>query len=288
METVATVFNLIEHHGIFNYPPSIRTPANKRDNTKYCRFHRDTGHTTKECRVLKDEVERLIQRGQLREYVRGENQKPCQPDQPASRPQPQDNQDLENYGRQERMDPCPHQINLTGHKEKVPRLSNDPIVFTEDEARDLWHPHMDAIMVTLRIVGRKMFRILFDNGSSANILFKSTLNRMNLIRAKIEPTTSSLSGFTGDNVSSGRILNLPVELGSSPCQHIQAMDFVIVDFPSPYNAIIGRSTLNKIRAVTSTYHLLVKFPIVKAIGVRRGDQMESREIYEAANRSDQV
>ncbi|KAL5564790.1 hypothetical protein UlMin_027954 [Ulmus minor] len=302
-ETVATVFNQAEHRGIFNYPPGIRTPANKRDNTKYCRFHRDTGHTTEECRVLKDEVERLIQRGQLREFVRGANQQPRQPAQPVARPQQQDNHDLEvrtimggpatgetnrarkNYARQSRTDPFPHQVNLTGHKEKIPRLSDDPIIFTESEARGLWHPHTDAIVVTLRIAGRKVFRILVDNGSSADILFKSTFNIMNLVGVKIESTASSLSGFTGDSISSEGILNLPVELGSSPCQHIQAVDFVLVDCPSPYNAIIGRPTLNKIRAVTSTYHLLVKFPTVGGIGILRGDQTESREIYEAANRS---
>ncbi|KAL5538572.1 hypothetical protein UlMin_046079 [Ulmus minor] len=228
-ETVATVFNQAEHRGIFNYPPVIRTPTNKRDNTKYCRFHRDTGHTTEECRVLKDEVERLIQRGQLREYVRGANQQPRQLAQPVARPQPQDNHDL--------------------------------------EARSLWHPHTDAIVVTLRTAGRKVFRILVDNGSSADILFKSTFNRMNLVGVKIDPTASSLSGFTGDSISSEGILNLPIELGSSPCQHIQAVDFVLVDCPSPYNAIIGRPTLNKIRAVTSTYHLLVKFPTVGGIGI---------------------
>ncbi|KAL5552836.1 hypothetical protein UlMin_040237 [Ulmus minor] len=305
-ETVATVFNQAEHRGIFNYPPGIRTPANKRDNTKYCRFHRDTGHTTEECRVLKDEVERLIQRGQLREYVRGANQQPRQPAQPVARPQPQDNHDLEvrtimggpatgetnrarkNYARQSRTDPFPHQVNLTGHKEKIPRLSDDPIIFTESEARGLWHPHTDAIMVTLRIAGRKVFRILVDNESSTDILFKSTFNRMNLVGVKIEPTASSLSGFTGDSISSEGILNLPVELGSSPCQHIQAVDFVLFDCPSPCNAIIGRPTLNKIRAVTSTYHLLVKFPTVGGIGILRGNQTESREIYEAANRSVQV
>ncbi|KAL5556509.1 hypothetical protein UlMin_038745 [Ulmus minor] len=185
-------------------------------------------------------------------------------------------------------DPFPHQVNLTGHKEKIPRLSDDPIIFTESEARGLWHPHTDAIVVTLRIAGRKVFRILVDNGSSADILFKSTFNRMNLVGVKIEPTASSLSGFTGDSISSEGILNLPVELGSSPCQHIQAVDFVLVDCSSPYNAIIGRPTLNKIRAVTSTYHLLVKFPTVGGIGILRGDQTESREIYEAANRSVQV
>ncbi|KAL5560242.1 hypothetical protein UlMin_036453 [Ulmus minor] len=198
------------------------------------------------------------------------------------------NRARKNYARQERTDPFSHQINLTGHKEKIPCLSNDPIVFTEGEARDLWHPHTDAIMVTLRIAGRKVYQILIDNGSSADILFKSALNRMNLIGAKIEPSASSLSGFTGDIVSSKGILNVPVELGYSPCQHNQAVDFVIVDCPSLYNAIIGRPTLNKIWAVTSTYHLLVKFSTVGGIGVLRGDQMESREIYEAANRSTQV
>ena len=35
--------------------------------------HRDTSHTTEDYRVLKDEVKRLIQRGQLREYVQGAN-----------------------------------------------------------------------------------------------------------------------------------------------------------------------------------------------------------------------
>ncbi|KAL5579748.1 hypothetical protein UlMin_012190 [Ulmus minor] len=206
-ETVATIFNQAEHHEIFNYPPGIRTQVNKRDNTKYYRFHRDTGYTTEECRVLKDEVERLIQGGQLREYVRGANQQPRQPAPPIG-PQPPENQDLEvrtimrgpatgdtkrvrnNYARQARTDPFPHQINLTSHKEKIPRLSDDPIFFTEDEARGLWHPHTNAIVVTLRIAGRKVYRILVDNGSSADILFKSTLNRMNLIGAKIEPTTS--------------------------------------------------------------------------------------------------
>ncbi|KAL5552139.1 hypothetical protein UlMin_002315 [Ulmus minor] len=158
----------------------------------------------------------------------------------------------------------------------------------EGEARGLWHPHTDAIVVTLRIAGRKVFRILVDNESSADILFKSTFNRMNLVGVKIEPTASSLSGFTGDIISSEGILNLPVELGSRPCQHIQAVDFVLVDCPSPCNAIIGRPTLNKIHAVTSTYHLLVKFPTVGGIGILRGDQTESREIYEAANRLAQV
>ena len=96
---------------------------------------------------MKAEVERLVQMGQLRVYVRDANQQPRQSVQ-DERPPPQDNQDIEvrtimggpasddsnrarkSYARQAMKEPFPHQINLTGHKDKIPHLSNDPIVFT--------------------------------------------------------------------------------------------------------------------------------------------------------------
>ncbi|KAL5540749.1 hypothetical protein UlMin_044072 [Ulmus minor] len=286
-------------------PIENQAPQNNqipRDNTKYCRYHRDIGHITEECRVLKDEIERLIQRGQLRNYVRNGDQQPRQPAQENQQPG-QEGEDIEvrviiggpatgdtnraqkNYARQARSEPFPNQINLAEHKNKAPRLSNEPIIFTEEEASGLWHPHKDAIVVALRIASRKVYKILIDNGSSADILFRSTLNRMDLVGAKFDPIKSALYGFTGDSIHSEGVLNLPVELGTHPCQHIQSVEFVVVDCPSSYNAIIGRPTLNAIRAVTSTYHLLVKFPTVGGIGILKGDQQASRDIYEAANRS---
>ncbi|KAL5542882.1 hypothetical protein UlMin_010592 [Ulmus minor] len=172
---VATIYTENEHLGIFTIPPAIKTPVNRRDNTKYCRYHRDIGHITEECRVLKDEIERLIQRGQLRNYVTNGDQQPRQPAQENQQPG-QEGEDIEvrviiggpatrdtnrarkNYARQARSEPFPHQINLTEHKNKAPRLSNEPIIFTEEEASDLWHPHKDAIVVALRIASEKYTR----------------------------------------------------------------------------------------------------------------------------------
>ncbi|KAL5541169.1 hypothetical protein UlMin_004785 [Ulmus minor] len=278
---------------------------NRRDNMKYCRYHRDIGHVTEECRVLKDEIERLIQRGQLRNYVRGNNQQPRLQAQENQQPV-QEGEDIEvrtiiggpatgdtnrarkNYARQTRSAPYPQQVNLVEHKDKIPHLSNEPIIFTEEEASGLWHPHEDAIVVSLRIASRKVYKILIDNGSSADILFRLTLNKMNLVGAKFKPINLALYGFTRDSVSFERLFNLPIELRTHPCQHIQSINFVVMDCPSSYNAIIGRLTLNAIRAVTSTYHLLVKFPTVGGIGVLKGDQQESRDIYKAANRPSNV
>ena len=57
------------------------------------------------------------------------------------------------------------------------------------------------------------------------------------------------------------------------------MNFLIVDYSSLYNAIIGRLTLNSWKAATSTYHLFVKFPIEYDIGEVQGDQLATRECY---------
>jgi hypothetical protein len=57
------------------------------------------------------------------------------------------------------------------------------------------------------------------------------------------------------------------------------VDFLVIDRPSAYNAIMGRPALNKLRAVTSTYHLMMKFPTEEGVGEVRGDQLAARKCY---------
>jgi hypothetical protein len=91
-----------------------------------------------------------------------------------------------------------------------------------------------------------------------------------------------LVGFTGDKVCPIGIITLPIIIDTYPKQVSKTMDFLIVDCLSAYNAIIGRPTLNQLRAVTSTYHLLVKFPTEHGVGEVRGDQIATRECYLAS------
>ena len=49
--------------------------------------------------------------------------------------------------------------------------------------------------------------------------------------------------------------------------------FLVVDCSSTYNAILGHPTLNSWKAVTSTYHLMIKFFTEYKVGEVRGDQV---------------
>ena len=46
----------------------------RRDDTKYCEFHKDHGHRTDDCIQLKKEIDYLIRRGHLSRYVASEGQ----------------------------------------------------------------------------------------------------------------------------------------------------------------------------------------------------------------------
>ena len=52
----------------------MRSDPAKRDNTKYCEFHRDYGHRKDDCIQLRKEIEYLIRRGYLRCFIAPEGQ----------------------------------------------------------------------------------------------------------------------------------------------------------------------------------------------------------------------
>ena len=88
-----------------------------------------------------------------------------------------------------------HQINMAEHVAKLSRRENMVISFTDDEARHLIHPHADALVVTLSVANRKVFRILIDTGSYADILFASVFRHMNVEGAMTRPIKTPLYGF---------------------------------------------------------------------------------------------
>ena len=123
---------------------------------------------------------------------------------------------------------------------------------------------------------------MIDNGSSADILYLLAYQQMKLDKDKLQPMDASLVGFTGDKVCSVGIITLPIMVDTYLKTISKTVDFLVVNCLLAYNAIIGRPTLNRLQAVTSMYHLLVKFPTEHGIGEVRGDQIAAKECYLAS------
>ena len=66
----------------------MRSDLAKRDNTRYCEFHRDYGHCMDDCIQLRKEIEYLIRRGYLRRFIAPEDQAQNQAQAQQSPPPP--------------------------------------------------------------------------------------------------------------------------------------------------------------------------------------------------------
>ena len=75
------------------------------------------------------------------------------------------------------------------------------------------------------------------------------------------------------------VVELPVIVGRAPIEVIVSLGFLVVHTSSSYNAIQGRPRLNTLRAIVSTYHLLVKFPTRAGVEEIRGDQLLAWQCY---------
>ena len=110
-----------------------------------------------------------------------------------------------------------------------------------------------------------MYWVLVDNGSSANIIYLPAFQQMKLNKEKFQPFTSPLVSFTEDRVVTKGVVKLTIIAGTFPTQVFEEIVFLVIDCSLMYNIILGRPTLNKLRVVTLTYYLKVKFPTVHSI-----------------------
>ncbi|XP_012833010.1 PREDICTED: uncharacterized protein LOC105953875 [Erythranthe guttata] len=240
------ILHVIEQKGLAEPPRPMQRNAKREKSDRYCRFHKDRGHTTEECAQLKMAIERLIKQGHLGEYI----------------------------DKNVLLHPHAFQIQRSDHS----------IVFNSSDLEGPDEDHVDALVVTTTVANFLVKKILVDGGSSADIMYLHAFKQLGIDNVRFNPVSTPLKGFTGEGILSMGEVELPVSLGEDPCRITKLIKFLVVDRPSPYNIILGRPAIHTFKSVPSSYHQKWKFPTPYGMGEVLGDRRLARECYARALR----
>ncbi|XP_025674464.1 uncharacterized protein [Arachis hypogaea] len=271
------------------------------DKSKYCAFYQKHGHTTDDCVVAKDLLERLARQGHLDKYIGGHMHKRSTTNDLAE----------QSHRDKEKATPSTYErprgiINYIsggyasgGHSNSARKRSyqaicsvdspdvgtdvNTPlpqVTFTHEDFNSSIQNLDDLVVITLQLGDLLVKKVLLDPGSSADVLFYSTFQKMKLSNNVLQSTDGDLVGFSGERVLIIGSVWLNTTLGEHPLSKTCDIQYLVVVCLSPYNLILGRPFLNKFGAIVSTVHLCVKFPLQDDhVVIIHGDQKEARQCY---------
>ncbi|XP_043698995.1 uncharacterized protein LOC122649815 [Telopea speciosissima] len=303
--------------GLLQWPRPMFSRLEDGNNNKFCKFHKDVGHDTKDCRQLKREIEDVIQKGHLRRYVKEDAKGNSRGREAARNDRRRDDRDHrgEDRGRQEdqrddRREVCrnrdkantpttpailtilggPRQESARKAKAKarfvvvaeVPekRAHTEPVImFSDKDIEGLTWPHDDAVVVQAVIANRPIHRILVDTGASVDMLSYEAYLQFGFEPSTLKPEMAPLYGFSGSPTPIKGSVELLMTMGTAPCQKTIKVNFMAVRVATTYNAILGRPSLNELGTVVPTKHLKVKFPTPNDIGECQTEQKKAQECH---------
>ncbi|RDX87306.1 hypothetical protein CR513_31240, partial [Mucuna pruriens] len=155
-----------------------------------------------------------------------------------------------NFGRKSGRFPCEFRWrNERGRgKEKSQKSSKEPTPTISFDDRDMrgWD---EPMVISVAVPEYKVERVLIDQGSSANILYRSTVEKMQLSAGLMQKCLGSLYGFAGECIPFLGTIELETSFGEQSASRTIPILYMVVDAPASYNIIVGRLALNRLGAV---------------------------------------
>ena len=121
------------------------------------------------------------------------------------------------------------------------------LVFTRADLRDVVPHDNDPVVISVVTTGRKVHRVLVDQGSSADVMFWSTFNKLQLSPDLLRPYTGCLYGFADNPVEVRGHLELRTMITDGAASRTESIRYLVVNANSAYNILLGRPALNRLR-----------------------------------------
>jgi len=155
------------------------------------------------------------------------------------------------------------------------------LVFTKADQEDVVPHDNDPMVISAVTAGRKVHRVLVDQGSSVDVMFCMTFNKLQLSPDMLRPYGGCLYGFAGGQVEVRGYLELRTTFTDGTTSRTESIRYLVVNASSAYNMLLGRPTLNRLGKVASTRHMKMKLPDLtgKVITIK-SYQKEAKRCYE--------
>ncbi|XP_072066835.1 uncharacterized protein [Arachis hypogaea] len=124
-----------------------------------------------------------------------------------------------------------------------------------------------------------IIRTLVDQESSADILFTPAFDKLGLDKKELKAYPDTLFELGDTTINPLGFIYLHTTFGKEAKSKTLSIEFIIVDVASAYNALIGKTTLNRLGTVVYTPHICMKLPTPEGIDTIRGDQKLARKCY---------
>ncbi|GFY95352.1 hypothetical protein Acr_10g0007370 [Actinidia rufa] len=189
---------------------------------------------TDSCQALKFFLDQLVQDGHLKEFI--------------------DEEKTQEKEAKAKLNPRFDRRDDNDEEERTTDEEEDQPLGTIHMMEGLRDPDLEnRVKREIRIL-RQMYEVLLVH-SPAKKPRKEATKPGSITFTKADLERSPLVGF---NAQSHWTLGMVTVKVQTRTQEL-ATEFVVVDIPSPYNAIIGRDWLHRIKGVASTFHQAIKF-----------------------------
>ena len=211
-EPVQQVLEKIKNESFFKWPNKMAGDPMRHNQSLYCQYHHDHGHTTEDCRNLWDHLDQLVREGKLKQLLHHSSGRGSQ------------------MGSEFRGDAslrlllgminiifvaprrtvsCPSRVMSVS---RYPVEESSPMSkrvkmgillvlgFSDEDKLGTIQPHNDALVITLRIGGYDVKRVMIDQGSRAEIMYPDLYKGLNLKPENLTAYSSPLVSFEGKMV----------------------------------------------------------------------------------------
>ena len=132
------------------------------------------------------------------------------------------------------------------------KTSNLVISFSNIDFKGANQNQHDPMVISVVIGNYIIQKILLDEGSLANILYISTLQKMQILESSLSPYNGDLVGFSRERVNVLGIIELRTNFGSELNIKIIGVRYLVIHSWVSYYMILGRLSLNTLGAILST------------------------------------